>query len=351
MLDVRSISRSFGDFKAVDAVSFSVHRGEVVGLLGHNGAGKTTIMKMLSSYLEPDEGNILFNGAPIGRDKRQLQRELGYLPENLPLYPELSVASYLDYAAELKGLKGSLKRLAIRQVVEVTELGSRLLSPISTLSRGMKQRVGVGQAILGQPSLLILDEPTNGLDPTQTEQMRALIRAISESATVILSTHIMQEVEAVCDRALIVRHGRLAVDASLAELTRGRRIRLSCDTDVESLRQILSPLDCVIGVSGGSGGDGEGQAPAGPAQSSATDCLLQITETTEPGSAVAGIVERLVGAGVRVYAIQPDVRDLQTLFLEVNRSDAPGTAVAGGGQSVRSDRPGSLSAGEVGHVA
>ena len=242
MLDVRSVSRRYGDFKAVDDVSFTVSQGEIVGLLGHNGAGKTTIMKMLSGFLEPDSGSIRFKGVPILDDRSQLQRELGYLPENLPVYPELSVASYLDYAAELKGLRGHDKRRAIRRVLEDTHLEDRLLSPIATLSRGLKQRVGVAQAILGQPSLLILDEPTNGLDPAQTESMRELIRQISQTATVILSTHIMQEVEAVCDRALIVRRGQLAVDTSLNQLQDSSRIRLLSRADESRLREVLTSL-------------------------------------------------------------------------------------------------------------
>jgi len=242
MLQVRSVSRHYGDFKAVSDVSFTVNKGEIIGLLGHNGAGKTTIMKMLSGYLEPDSGDILFNQQSIVESPIALQSQLGYLPENLPVYPELSVVASLDYAAELKGLVGEQKRTDIKRVISATELHEKLLSPVSTLSRGLKQRVGVAQAIIGSPSLLILDEPTNGLDPSQTEQMRALIRQISESATVILSTHIMQEVEAVCDRALIIRHGELAVDAKLDELTQGQRIQLTSQCEPGQLEKSVKHL-------------------------------------------------------------------------------------------------------------
>ena len=190
MLKVEQLSRRYGDFLAVDNVSFSIQRGEICGLLGHNGAGKTTIMKMLSGFLEPDTGVITVDGLDLAEDKLQVQRGLGYLPENLPLYPELTVVDYLDYAAELKGLTGAQKTAEIRRVVVATDIAERLTATVNTLSRGYKQRAGVAQALLGSPSLLILDEPTNGLDPEQTAHMRELIRDIAREATVILSTHI-----------------------------------------------------------------------------------------------------------------------------------------------------------------
>lgn len=313
MLEVRSVSRHYGDFKAVDDVSFTVNQGEIVGLLGHNGAGKTTIMKMLSGYLEPDSGSIHFRGHDIVGDTAPLQRELGYLPENLPVYPELSVASCLDYAAEVKGLTGDEKRRAIRDALAATDLSDRLLSSISTLSRGLKQRVGVAQAILGQPSLLILDEPTNGLDPAQTESMRALIRRLSENATIILSTHIMQEVEAMCDRALIVRRGQLAVDASLAQLQQGAGIQLRCTADAERLRQLLTPLDWFEGV----------------AKTTAEGSFLVTLKAGHPAEdAIAEALPLLVNAGIAVQGIAPMVQDLQSLFLSVNDSGAGVTHVA-----------------------
>ncbi|MGR9052887.1 MAG: ABC transporter ATP-binding protein, partial [Gammaproteobacteria bacterium] len=227
MLEVSNLTRSFGDFVAVDNVSFSIGRGEIVGLLGHNGAGKTTIMKMLSGYLEPNEGGIEIDGVDLSTDSKSVQQTLGYLPENLPVYQEMIVADYLDYAADLKGLAGDAKMAEIKRVIRATEIGEKLLAPIATLSRGFKQRVGIAQAILGKPKLLILDEPTNGLDPTQTEHMRQLIRGIAETATVILSTHIMQEVAAMCGRVLILSNGRLAVDARLDELRQSNRLLLS----------------------------------------------------------------------------------------------------------------------------
>ena len=161
MLEVSQITRSYGNFKAVDNVSFSIGKGEIVGLLGHNGAGKTTILKMISGYLEPDNGSIHIDGISLADELKQVQTGLGYLPENLPVYAEMTVADYLDYAADLKGLLDKNKNDEIKRVIAATELSGRLLAPIATLSRGYRQRVGVAQAILGKPKLLILDEPTN----------------------------------------------------------------------------------------------------------------------------------------------------------------------------------------------
>ena len=313
MLEVRSITRHYGEMKAVDDVSFSIERGEIVGLLGHNGAGKTTIMKMLSGFLEPDVGSISFHGVSVSSSPEALQKQLGYLPENLPVYPELSVASYLDYAAELKGLRGGDKRQAIKTVIEATELGPRLLSPIATLSRGMKQRVGVAQAIIGSPSLLILDEPTNGLDPTQTEQMRQLIRNIGESATVILSTHIMQEVEALCDRALIIRQGRLAVDAKLHELTQSNRIALRSTSTVEAIQEVMEHANWFSGISLSS--------CIGTQQDNSQEIheyILQVDDPARLTDRLSECAQLLVTANIPVMGLSADTQNLQSLFVQVN---------------------------------
>ncbi|HMY39192.1 MAG TPA: ABC transporter ATP-binding protein, partial [Marinagarivorans sp.] len=172
MLRVSQLKRAYGDFIAAQGVSFTITKGEIVGLLGHNGAGKTTVMKMLSGCLEPSGGEILFENRPLSLHLKAAQQKIGYLPESLPVYPELSVVDYLDYAADLKGIDPAQKQREIKRVIEACELNDKLLSPISTLSRGYKQRVGVAQALLGKPSLLILDEPTNGLDPNQIVEIR-----------------------------------------------------------------------------------------------------------------------------------------------------------------------------------
>ncbi|MEJ2529535.1 MAG: ABC transporter ATP-binding protein, partial [Gammaproteobacteria bacterium] len=200
MIQVENLMRLYGDFTAVDDVSFSIGQGEIVGLLGHNGAGKTTIMKMLTGFLEPTAGTIDIDGLRIGRDTTAIQSRIGYLPENCPVWPEMTVIDYLDYQATLHGMAESQRKAAIARAIRRTALKEKATATIQTLSRGYRQRVGVAQAILHEPDIVILDEPTNGLDPTQIRQMRALIRELAQTATVIVSTHILQEVQAVCER-------------------------------------------------------------------------------------------------------------------------------------------------------
>lgn len=311
MLEITALSRSYGQFKAVDEVSFAIGQGEIVGLLGHNGAGKTTIMKMLSGTLEPDSGRILFDGVDPTADPIAVQQALGYLPESLPVYPEMLVADYLDYAATLKGIDADLRRSEITRVVQETDIASKLLEPISTLSRGFKQRVGVAQAILGKPRLLILDEPTNGLDPSQTEQMRHLIQGLARSATVILSTHIMQEVDAVCDRVLILRQGRLVVDAKLEELRDSKELLLWTSLSAEAAQTKLTELEGVREVL---------QGPAPP--DSALPLLayrLKLLDEADPHRVCAQVARQIHTTGAELYRLQPERRDLETLFREVNQ--------------------------------
>ena len=216
MIEVQHLTRRYGDLVAVDDVSFRIDHGEVVGLLGHNGAGKTTIMKMLTGFLEPTSGMIRLADLEIGTDTRAIQARLGYLPENCPVWPEMTVIDYLDYQANLHGLPEGQRRAAIAKAIRRTALKEKATATIQTLSRGYRQRVGVAQAILHEPDIVILDEPTNGLDPTQIRQMRDLIRELAQTATVMISTHILQEVQAICDRVIIIRNGHKALDASMA---------------------------------------------------------------------------------------------------------------------------------------
>lgn len=313
MLDVRSISRRYGDLKAVDNVSFSIEPGEIVGLLGHNGAGKTTIMKLISGYLEPDSGSIYLSNRLIKLGDKTLQQSLGYLPENLPVYPELTVASYLQYAAEVKGITGKDQRSAIRQVIESTDLSDRFLSSINTLSRGMKQRVGVAQALLGSPKLLILDEPTNGLDPAQTEQMRQLIQSISETATVILSTHIMQEVEAMCSRALIIQQGKLAVDTQLNDLHSANRIALQTPADEKTLTETLSNEPWFSTLT---------PERTNTKMDAANAYSIETKSEQDLNKAIEKCVIKLVDHSIPIVSIHSDKHDLQKRFLELTATGA-----------------------------
>jgi ABC-2 type transport system ATP-binding protein len=310
MLQAKGLTRCYGDFKAVDNVSFSVETGEIVGLLGPNGAGKTTVMKILSGYLEPDSGSVTFDGMDLSSQRISIQLRLGYLPENLPIYGELTVVDYLDFAADMKGLAGNAKRDELQRAVAATDLAGRLSDSINTLSRGLRQRVGVAQAILGSPSLVILDEPTNGLDPEQTQHMRALIADIAQDATVILSTHIMQEVDALCSRALIMRAGSLALDASLKELHASGRLVLQ--TDWQDAAPTLSALSGVINTQ-------SRQLEAGLLEYS-----LELKEEVDGRLLQAMVSKAVIGSGNNLYSLQREKRDLETVFRQINEEGAPG---------------------------
>lgn len=306
MLEVNNLQRSYGDFKAVDDVSFTVGSGEIIGLLGHNGAGKTTVMKMLTGYLEPDSGSVQINGHDIDKALKKAQFEIGYLPESLPVYPEMRVADYLDYAAELKGIRKKNRRSEIVKAIEATDLGVKIADPIATLSRGYKQRVGVAQAILGSPSLLILDEPTNGLDPTQTEQMRQLMRQIAENSTVILSTHIMQEVEALCDRVLMMRSGKLVLDESINSIKNSNQLRLETSLSNDQIASFITEINGVKLVK--------------PQQSTANGSYLYTFAVDKPSdfnSVSAAISRGVLGCGGELYAITRTERNLESLFTEI----------------------------------
>ena len=219
MIEVSHLSKAYGPIQALDDISFSIHRGEIVGLLGPNGAGKTTLMKILTGYLQADSGEACIGGLDVLTQRRQVQALIGYLPENAPLYHELSVQGYLKMMADLRELPTAEQAPAISAAVRAAGLEERLTQPIGTLSKGFRQRVGLAQAILHRPQLLILDEPTVGLDPTQIVEIRHLIRGLAKTSTILLSTHILPEVEQVCDRVIILMNGEIKADARLAELS------------------------------------------------------------------------------------------------------------------------------------
>ena len=298
MINVESLSRVYGDMTAVDSVTFSVSKGEVVGLLGHNGAGKSTIMKMLTGYLEPTSGRIRVDDLAIGPDTGAIQARIGYLPENCPVWPEMTVIDFLAYHAELSGVFPAHRDTAIARAIRRTALVAKATARIETLSRGYRQRVGVAQAILHDPDIVILDEPTNGLDPTQVREMRGLIRELAENATVILSTHVLQEVQAVCERVLILRAGRLEVDARIEDLERAEGLVLATDRDLGDR------LAAVAGVGGVS------RRPDGDAR---------ITYRIDAAPEVAPALARTVcETGAALYALEPQRRDLETVFAELN---------------------------------
>lgn len=310
MIEVQSLYRRYGKTTAVDDVSFHIGPNEIVGLLGHNGAGKTTIMRMLSGYLEPSAGAIRIGGQALEGNAASIQRELGYLPENLPMYPEMMVADYLEYAATLKGIAPGQRYEAVRQAIVATDLEKRALDPVATLSRGLKKRVGVAQAILGRPRLLILDEPTNGLDPQQTDHMRRLIQGLARQATIILSTHIMQEVDAICERVLVIRHGRLALDARLDNLRQSRTMMLRTDNAAESLATSLRRMPEVADLLQHRDGDNRSRY------------TLTLHENADMDTASNNVARCVMQAGARLHQLQPVVRGLEAVFHEVNSDES-----------------------------
>ncbi len=218
-IETRNISKLFGKQRALDNINMSVGKGELVGFLGPNGAGKSTLMKIITGFLPADAGEVFVNGKQINPKDLEFKRDIGYLPEHNPLYPDLYIKEYLEMSAGFYGLHNAKKR--VTEMIELTGLGIEQHKKIRALSKGYRQRVGLAQALIHDPSILILDEPTTGLDPNQLEEIRGLIRAISREKTVILSSHIMQEVEAVCNRVIIINKGKLVADGGISEIKSG----------------------------------------------------------------------------------------------------------------------------------
>lgn len=219
-VETRQITKLFGKQKALDEVSFSIKKGELVGFLGPNGAGKSTMMKIITGFLPADSGEVVVNGQKIVSKNLEIRKNIGYLPENNPLYTDLYVKEFLEITAGFYKLKNIKQRVS--EMVELTGLGDEQHKKIRALSKGYRQRVGLAQALIHDPSVLILDEPTTGLDPNQLEEIRHLIREISREKTVMLSSHIMQEVEAVCNRVIIINKGKIVADGGINEIKAGK---------------------------------------------------------------------------------------------------------------------------------
>jgi ABC-2 type transport system ATP-binding protein len=220
LLTLDGVSKQFDTVVAVDHVSFTVDRGEIVGFLGPNGAGKTTTMRMITQYTEPDAGAIRLDGVPVADAPREAKRRIGYLPENNPLYTDMLVSDYLAFIADLRGLSGQDRRQSLDQAVASTGIETVFYRPIGELSKGFRQRVGLAQAILHRPDLLVLDEPTEGLDPNQRVEIRHLIGALGKERTVLLSTHVLSEVQQTCSRLLIISRGKIVADGPVDTLIR-----------------------------------------------------------------------------------------------------------------------------------
>ena len=250
MIEVENISRSFGTFKAVDSISFSIKTGEIVGLLGPNGAGKTTTMRMITGFIEQDSGSIKIDGTDIRTNPKDAKRKIGYMSESAPLYGDMIVADYLEYCAKMHDVPAKER---VPHLASVCGLEDVMHKKISELSRGYKQRVGLAHALMNDPEILILDEPTSGLDPNQIIDVRALIKEIGKTRTVIISTHILSEVEMLCDRVIIISRGKIVADSPTSELhsrydQKSTVIVSVANAQKQELENVISSLDGVKSI-------------------------------------------------------------------------------------------------------
>ena len=245
---IENLSKSYGRIHALSGVSFRIEPGEVIGLLGPNGAGKTTLMKILTGYLEPDAEDVRVHGIDVIADPLGAQRRIGYLPESAPLYGEMLVQEYLEMMAALRGVAVERRHARMRDVIRACGLADRVVQPISTLSKGYRQRVGLAQAIIHEPDILILDEPTTGLDPTQIVEIRDLVKQLATKTTVLLSTHILSEVEATCERVLVIMQGELRADSKLAELRSANAAVVAVEASASGVAELLEKVNGVTSV-------------------------------------------------------------------------------------------------------
>ena len=302
MIEAVEVGKRYGALQALDGVSFEIGRGEVVGLLGPNGAGKTTLIRILCGYFEPSAGRVSVDGLDVVDHVQDVQARIGYLPEQAPLYPEMLVQEYLDMVADLRGVAPGRRRSLLSDAVHATELGDHLTRPIGALSKGFRQRVGLAQAILHQPKVLVLDEPTSGLDPTQVAHVRDLIRRLAETTTVLFSTHILSEVEQVCERALIVLGGTLREDARLRELRSTQRVVVGVVG--------ADPADAAAALAG---------VPGADAVRLTTDGRFEVDGTRD--DLPQGLFRAVRDGGWELSELRPVVRDLETVFQDLVRAE------------------------------
>jgi ABC-2 type transport system ATP-binding protein len=253
MIEVSQLTKRFGYLTAVDDISFTVNKGEILGFLGPNGAGKSTTMRMVTGFIPPTSGTVTIGGQDVVRNPIEAQRKIGYLPENAPVYPDMTVSGYLDFIAQIRGFAGGAKKRVVEDTIVKCFLSEVRFQTIATLSKGFKQRVCFAQSILHDPEFLILDEPTDGLDPNQKHEVRLMIREMSAQKAIIFSTHILDEVDAVCTRAIIIAGGKIVADESPAQLRQRSphhgAVSLSVGTaDPSTVPQVLGQVEGVAAV-------------------------------------------------------------------------------------------------------
>ncbi len=315
MIEVEGLTKDYGTVVAVRDVSFSVGKGEVVGFLGPNGAGKSTTLRILAGFLGATSGRVRVNGHDLAEASLEARASLGYMPEAAPLYPELRVREYLEFRARLKRVPRSKRGASIERALERANLKGVSETTIGHLSKGFRQRVGLADALVADPPLLILDEPTAGLDPNQVREVRALIKELATDHTVLLSTHILSEVEATCQRALVIDRGRLIAQGTLEELSRGRRTTT-----------LLVVLRDAEGRAAGFLGEQTGVAEVTPAEGVALEdgySRLRVTLNEGLTALNAGqqLLRALVTGNFEVASLAPETATLEQVFAELTRDD------------------------------
>jgi ABC-2 type transport system ATP-binding protein len=315
MIEVDNLTKRYGRATAVDGVSFRVEKGEILGFLGPNGAGKTTTMRILTCYLPPTEGTVRVGGYDVFSQPMEVRRRVGYLPEAPPLYPDMEVGAYLDFCAKIKGVPSRERRARVDDAVEKCRVGDVRTTLIGKLSKGYRQRVGVAQAILHNPDVLILDEPTAGLDPKQIIETRELIRGLGGGHTVILSTHILPEVSMTCGRVLIINKGRVVAEDSPDNLT--HRLKGAGTLRLEIKGDEAAVLESIRGVPGVLSAHTRGSH----------DGIVVIDAEAEPGRDVrADLAWSVVTKGYGLLGLQQMGMSLEEIFLHLTTTDEPEAA-------------------------
>ncbi len=319
MIEVMNLTKRYGRHTAVDGVSFRVAKGEILGFLGPNGAGKTTTMRVLTCYLPPTEGTARVAGYDVFEEPLEVKRRVGYIPETPPLYPDMEVGTFLDFCAKIKGVPRERRAARIADAVEKCRIGDVRETLIGKLSKGYRQRVGLAQSILHNPDVLILDEPTAGLDPKQIIETRELIRSLGGEHTVVLSTHILPEVSMTCSRVVIINHGKVVAEDTPAELTRRLRgsalLRVQATGDAGALRAVLERVPGVGTVS-----------PHPEAAPGLASCDLECERGREVRPEVARAV---VGGGFGLLTLQEASLSLEDVFLQLTTSEPAPEGAAG----------------------
>ena len=312
MIQVKNLTKYYSNLCAVDQISLNIQQGEILGLLGPNGAGKTTTLRMLTGFLQPTAGNIQVKDYSIDEHPLEIKKILGYLPESAPLYHDMLVHDYLNYVADIRGIDKDRKMKRIRKLADLCGINEVMHQPIDVLSKGYKQRVGLAHAMMNDPEILVLDEPTSGLDPNQIVEIRQIIKQIGKEKTIILSTHILSEAEATCDRVVIINRGKIVADGSTESLKESavdkKNIHISLqNASFISVESALSAIDGIAGVTRVEEADGQ------------LDVRLSCQSSIDPR---AEIYERIKQTDWVLLEFHQKTQTLETIFRELTRESA-----------------------------